>query len=166
MKDATSLDLMHDIVEPLPAEWWPPAPGWYLVILISVVAALWLFYTLYRRWQNNKYVREALSQLEENQSSAAISELLRRTALHRTSREELASLTGQQWTLWLEKSSPAAMPENVREELGNAIYSSQQMERASDELKTFAAAWIEHHRAEAISTSSQDSKPNRGNPEC
>jgi hypothetical protein len=45
MKDsATNLDRLHDIVVPAPVPWWPPAPGWYVVLTVALIIALYLVY--------------------------------------------------------------------------------------------------------------------------
>lgn len=40
--DPTSLDRLHDLVLPSSVPWWPPAPGWYGVLGLLVLAVAWL----------------------------------------------------------------------------------------------------------------------------
>jgi hypothetical protein len=38
MNDAGSRQKLNDIVVPAPVPWWPPAPGWYVLLGISLAA--------------------------------------------------------------------------------------------------------------------------------
>ena len=42
MSDPGNLQNLNDIVLPVPAHWWPPAPGWYVLagLLLAVLALL------------------------------------------------------------------------------------------------------------------------------
>ena len=100
---------------PDPVPWWPPAPGWWLVAgLALAVCALALHWWLRRRRQGAP-ARAALGELErlgaglvadgdERRYAAAVSALLRRLALVRYPREQVAGLTGADWLAFLDRS--------------------------------------------------------------
>jgi len=113
---ATQLDLsqLRDIHMPDPISWWPPAPGWWILLGIVLLsgAGMWLA----RRYrQRNGWRRDALAQLsalhrqlqtKEFQPQHIVSELsvlLRRVAVSRFPREEAASISGDEWLAFLER---------------------------------------------------------------
>ena len=51
--NATSLDRLHDIALPPSVPWWPPAPGWYAVMVIAAIGLLALLILAARRWLAN-----------------------------------------------------------------------------------------------------------------
>ncbi|ADJ27812.1 DUF4381 domain-containing protein [Nitrosococcus watsonii] len=144
--NATSLDRLHDIVVPPQVAWWPPAPGWYgvLAIVAGVVIALLIWQWL--RWRANAYRRTALRELDSAQTVAAISEILRRTALVIAPRSTLAPLTGSDWPTWLAARSPYPMPKQVSEQLEDSAYRKPQATADIRALREYAAGWIRYHR--------------------
>lgn len=111
------LGQLRDIHLPSPVSWWPPAPGWWLLAAgVTVLAAL-VFYLLYRRRQD-RWRRTALAQwqrLHEDWRGGAIdaagaarelSVLLRRVALARFPRVQVAALTGEEWLAFLDAAVP------------------------------------------------------------
>ena len=100
---------------PGPVSWWPPAPGWWLLaalVLILVVAVLvwWR-----RRRRRTAPARAALAELAALRArlataedgprlAGAISVLLRRLALVRYPRDQVAGLAGAQWPAFLERT--------------------------------------------------------------
>lgn len=143
--DPTSFDHLHDIVEPPPVSWWPPAPGWYVVIAVAAVLLIWLAVHRWRQWRANAYRRAALRELANADSAAGISELLRRTALVVAPRTTIAALTGEKWAAWLADSTSAVMPPNVRTLLAGATYQPVVSDADVASLKDYARTWIESH---------------------
>ncbi len=99
----------------LPAEvaWWPPAPGWWALLALTLVFLLLLFRFLYRRFSKNGARRFALRQVAAAQAdyekdrdlvrlATRLSELLRRTMLAYAPRSEVAGLAGERWLEWLD----------------------------------------------------------------
>ena len=89
---------------------WPPAPGWW-VLLILVLAVIGLSIWLWRRYQRHP-VTGALRELkridaqysrDQNKSELALAycTLLKRTAISIYPRAEVASLTGERWQQFL-----------------------------------------------------------------
>ena len=63
MSDAGSLQNLNDIVVPGPVDWWPPAPGWYVLGAIALIVFVVLAVRQWRRWQGNRYRRQAMLEL-------------------------------------------------------------------------------------------------------
>jgi hypothetical protein len=98
---------LKDIHLPELSLWWPPAPGWWLVM---VLMALLIFYSprllRWMRWKPVKSIslrelariRAAMQNgLDEQRTSQEISILLRRTVISYSGRAIGASVTGESW---------------------------------------------------------------------
>ena len=143
--DPTSLDRLHDLVLPPNVSWWPPAPGWYGVLGLLVLAAAWLVWRILKRRRANAYRRSALRELAYLEHAAAIGELLRRTALAITPRAMIAEKTGLAWLDWLAGQYAEPMPDSVRTQLTSGVYGRP----TQDDLKAlhdYAGRWIARHR--------------------
>jgi hypothetical protein len=144
---------------------WPPAPGWWILAALCLVAVVLALRWLWTRWQANKYRREARAQLDaillswESHGDTAqylreYQLLLKRTALTRYSRETVASLTGEAWVDFLDRSSSShefTMGEGQKLIDGNYINtssintSSEQPIADVHKLHLLALDWIRNH---------------------
>ena len=146
---ATSLDRLHDIVEPAAVPWWPPAPGWYFVLAIAAVVVAWMGCQIWRQWRANAYRRAALRELQTVRNSAEIAELLRRTALAVAPRSKIASLSGESWAAWLDSSVSESMPQSVHRLLAGSVYDPDSQSPDVSLFRNYAKTWIERHRPPA-----------------
>tara|TARA_B110000116_G_scaffold205585_1_gene180720 strand:+ start:526 stop:1074 length:549 start_codon:yes stop_codon:yes gene_type:complete len=107
---------LRDIHVPGMIEAWPPAPGWWILATLGALLVIAGLTWLFRYWRANRYRREAMSelaQLLENQHQdeddqaylEALQRLLKRAALTCFPREEVASLTGEAWVQFLDRTS-------------------------------------------------------------
>lgn len=100
---------LRDIHLPEPVSWWPPAPGWWLAMVVTaaVVALVW---SVYRWHRQSRWRRGALAALAQASASSPdvlpghISILLRRIAISRFPRHEVAGLTGEDWLAFLDRT--------------------------------------------------------------
>jgi hypothetical protein len=108
VSDPASLQNLHDIVVPAPVDWWPPAPGWYLLAAVLAVALLLLAVKGWRHWRRNRYRGEALKEIARlrragvNADLQGLPELLKRAALSAWPRAAVAGLTGPDWHRFLD----------------------------------------------------------------
>ena len=118
-----ALAAMQDIHLPPPTSGWPWAPGWYLVLLLGLVATLSTFILLRRYYLNSRAKRAALRLLSQYQAehqrnadsqrtTTQISELLRRVALAYYPRTRVAGLMGSAWIDFL-SSTASGVPFNT-----------------------------------------------------
>lgn len=111
MNDAGNLQNLNDIVVPGAVAWWPLAPGWYVLVAIALITLLVVAVRQWRRWQHNRYRRQALLELSsireqgDLQSLQQLPVLLKRAALSAWQREEVAALTGLAWHRFLDQSA-------------------------------------------------------------
>jgi hypothetical protein len=108
--DPGSLSNLHDLVSLPSIPFWPPAPGWFVLGVLIICGLLWGLWQFIKTWRKNAYRREALSLLKalpaEPASLLQIDELLKRVALSVWPREQVASLSGQDWLQFLNQSAP------------------------------------------------------------
>ena len=105
---------LKDIHIPGLPEFWPPAPGWWLVAIVTLALLIWAGFALRRYLQlrrQREQVLALLTQLEQafEPEQAAhhlgqISILLRRVALTRFPRQQVAALTGANWLKFLDET--------------------------------------------------------------
>jgi hypothetical protein len=103
--DPTSLERLHEVILPVPVPWWPPAPGWIIVCAALVTMLSWWLTRAIRHWLSNSYRREALELLDKvDCSGAELATLIKRVALSAYPRERVASLTGEEWMAFLDRT--------------------------------------------------------------
>jgi Domain of unknown function (DUF4381) len=107
--DPGSLDNLIDIVDPAPISlWWPPAPGWWVVIGILLAGCGWMLIRWVRQRRMNAYRREAIRELDRIDELKMIPILLKRVALVAYPRTMVAPLAGDDWIQFLNESAPIA----------------------------------------------------------
>ncbi len=98
---------LRDIHLPEPVSWWPPAPGWWLLLALVIMLAVLLPW-LIKRWRRKslhtlaqaefKQIQHAFQHHQDNvRLVQEISALLRRVCMSYTSRSQAASLIGDDW---------------------------------------------------------------------
>ncbi len=114
--NADLLNQLHDIHTPLPPPFWPPAPGWWIVtglLILLLTSSVWWGYRHYYISQAFKRIAlQELTQMRENYQNnhdistliMALSILLRRVALVKYPRSEIANLIGMEWLEFLDKT--------------------------------------------------------------
>lgn len=105
---------LRDIHLPAPIGWWPPAPGWWILLAILVGILLWLLWKWwkYQPPQQLDWFRLAKAELDSLQTLhrdeplillRELSVLLRRVAISRYGRGQVAGLTGTEWLDFLDQ---------------------------------------------------------------
>lgn len=108
------IDLLQDVQLPAPVPWWPPAPGWWLLLLLPMLFAFVAFrrqHLSLRRWAEGELERLLRDHRRGGDAAAlmaGISILLRRVALSRWGRVEVAALHGDAWLLFLDRTGQTA----------------------------------------------------------
>ncbi len=108
---------LRDLHLPEPVGWWPPAPGWWLLLFVALVTIAYGVLRAYRHRQRNAARRYALRELARYEAeyrkhkdpvtlAKQLSQLLRRGMLAYAPRTEVAGLTGEDWLRWLDRGMP------------------------------------------------------------
>ena len=104
---------IRDLHLPEAIGWWPLAPGWWIVIGLLAIGALFLLRRALIAHRRSFARRYALIMLKQHcdayarhgsavELGAQLSELIRRTMLAYAPRAEVAGLTGEAWLAWLD----------------------------------------------------------------
>lgn len=111
--DADLLQQLRDIHLPPPVGLWPLATGWIILLALIGITFLYVAYIAFRNWHKRhcqRLVLIKLNQLEQQQDEGHcvakdLSMLLKRAALYRYPRHEVAGLHGEYWLKFLDKTS-------------------------------------------------------------
>ena len=105
---------LRDLHLPALTDWWPLAPGWWVLIALALGGLLYVAWRAFQEFKKNAARRRALSQLRYLKAEYSwnadpillgirLSELLRRAMLAYAPRDEVAGLTGSSWLEWLDR---------------------------------------------------------------
>ncbi|MGH6760764.1 MAG: DUF4381 domain-containing protein [Phyllobacterium sp.] len=156
------MEQLADIVVPAPVSWAPQTWGWAVLATVILMSALIALLRWHHHRKVNRYRREALAKLAmleqqlgdaatRPQSIAAIPELVKRVALGAWPRNEVASLSGNQWTEFLSRSGGKhSLPEPATRFLADLEYRSAASLAAMSEddaraIVTSIRQWIGGH---------------------
>lgn len=161
---------LRDIHLPEPISWWPPAPGWWLLLCAALLVGFILWFG-YRRWQHRQRQRDSLRALHEirasfaqNQNNAKLlrelSVLMRRSCITFYPRKLSAGLTGEHWLQFLDATAASTEFSNgVGKALANAPYLPERAQAGIDShaLLMLCENWLraqpnKHYLARKAST--------------
>ena len=149
---AAALDL-RDIHAAAAPPFWPPAPGWWVLVTVLLVVLVLLGVWAARRYrvrQRKRQIMDELDQLsdcysKENISGfvTSLSTLLRRVALQRYARARVASLTGTDWLRFLDDTGGAGeFTGGVGQILEVGPYQPHNCEVPAEALLVLVRRWI------------------------
>lgn len=159
--DPASLQNLHDIVVPDPVAWWPPAPGWYVLGAMLLIAAVLLTLRLVVNYRANRYRRAGQEQLAElrklshdsanrDVAIAQTGELLKRVAIAAWPRDNVANLSGKRWLTFLNETGDGTLISDKQGRIfSDILYCRKIGEQLSpnevEELFDLADRWIRKH---------------------
>ena len=156
MNPQDPLATLHALRTPALIGWWPPAPGWWLLLLTGLVVVATLIYLMHRRYRRNRYRRRALRQLQTLHTDylakldaghylGQINALLKSVALLAYPRPVVAAQHGANWRTFLNSSLPP--DEQLPPAFDDAAYQKTCPEIDVAQVQRAAHHWIKHHRA-------------------
>lgn len=143
---------LRDVHLPPAPGWWPPAPGWWLAgaLLLTLLIATGI--RLRKRIRQRRRKRKILSQLSDLGASyvpeqaseflSGVSVLLRRVAVDRFPRQDVASLSGEAWLQFLDSTGGEG---RFQGEVGHVLGEGPYQARAQadpDPVLSLAREWI------------------------
>ena len=153
------LQQLRDIHAPLAPGFWPPAIGWWILLLVLVLLLVGGIYRLRKYLQSRRYRKQALrllKQIEATRNAQAPAQtmqqlliLLKRTAFtaYRHSRNTIANLYGHDFFVFLELCLKNPR-HTVDSKWHNALYQQPLLEHPAFPLThflDFARDWIDNH---------------------
>ncbi len=130
---------------------WPPALGWWLILILILLTPAVLYLIHFYRLRSAKiYALKQLDILEQTATTDAgryaeeVSKLLRRIALLRFGKDEVASLAEREWVDFLVKTGELDLDRKIRDLFAYAPYAKGQVFDAQSlaALKKAALTWI------------------------
>ncbi|WP_323754538.1 DUF4381 domain-containing protein [Marinobacter sp.] len=152
MNPQDPLAQLRDIHLPETGGWWPPAPGWWLLVVLCVIALVALVWVWKRYRIRTRWKREAKAELKMLIRHAAnepswygeLNRLLKRVARKTHTNRHPEAMTGAQWVDFLLETLPkdriASRP--TAEALVAATWQRKPALAPHDALD-FASLWLE-----------------------
>jgi len=158
MNPQDPLAALHPLREPAPIGWWPPAPGWWALALLCLLALVLLAFFLLRRYRANGYRRKALAKLEQlyrlqqsqpdqRRFQAQLHALLKGVALRAYPQRDVAAISGRQWLDFLNTS--LGEDDRFPAEFVSSAYRREPASLDARHLHRSARTWIKRHRSAA-----------------
>lgn len=135
--------------------WWPLAPGWWLLVAVTLFILLLMFqkWRRRRRFQaRNQAIDEALSMmksLHEKPDATVIKDLsriLRRVAVTLYGRKQTAGLVGEAWLEFLDQKSQSKDFSNGLGRVFAALPYQNKEVNYSQKLIKLAEKWVKQQR--------------------
>ncbi len=162
MIDTTNIPQLGQLIEPTPVRFSFAAPGWYVVgaaVLLCII-----IFTIYKFivYTKNKYRRSSLKWLNEQEKTLSPNKqyatliynanmLMKRIAILRYGREQVAALRSDEWFDFLNKKCKTAPFDENSQGLIDQLYKSAEKVTQTD-TNTFlrqVEIWIKTHRYDA-----------------
>lgn len=154
----TKLANFVEIREPAMVDWTPAGYGWAILLLILLTYLGLRSLRYYRRYQRNRYRREALRWLDglptyqadsPSPLFAQLPTLLRKVALSRDASQQVATLQHSAWEQWLDNLCPdCGFSTCCTGWLFQLAYRQQTLSPAQmNTLLQHVRHWVYHHRS-------------------
>jgi cbb3-type cytochrome oxidase subunit 3 len=122
---------LNDVIVTTEVSAWPPAPIWYISILVICVMLIWSFLYLKKRKKHYAAKRQAII-LAKNQSDInQLHIILKRLAKHYYG-EKVAALSGEKWAEFVSKNCKVTCKAQQLTLLYKTTISTQQKQELTD----------------------------------
>ncbi len=160
MNGTDPLAQLRDIHTPVSVDWWPLAPGWWLLLLLTlallIVACMWVL----RRYRANAYRRAARAELAQyfhnwQQNGDGLvylqsaNSILKRAAMLRYRDSAVQGLSGTAWCEFLDRQWVGSQDTGFgNSPFVSALYSDAALLADINTLHTLADRWLHEHQGE------------------
>ncbi len=147
MIDLSGLRDVHDLAQP---SFFPPAIGWWILLIgiLGIILIGWGWYRFYYM-SSKKYAQRELrhifrAKLPTMALGVEIGKLLKRVALIRFPREDVAKLSGEAWADFLCRTGGRVISREQAKFIAESAFMPAQKTVAIDEKKLYTAVyqWI------------------------
>lgn len=120
-QQAQLLEQLRDAHAPAHVDWWPLAPGWWIIIGLVALCAILLALKLYLKKRHYRYSRLAIAELEQLKTSneprwlAKAQNIMRRVSLCYLPRQDIAQLSQAEWLELLQATNNDSLREPTLE---------------------------------------------------
>lgn len=152
------LSQLADIHLPEPVSFWPPAPGWWVLAVLLLIAVALLVRQLLKLREKQKICQYALAELDRCLQHLAdsgtdldearlhyineVNSVLRRVALVHFPRSNVASLGGAAWVDFIrEKGDSSLLDEDLAKALSHGRFQPR-CDVDADALNALGHAWV------------------------
>ncbi|UCC99545.1 MAG: DUF4381 domain-containing protein [Phycisphaerales bacterium] len=153
---------IREIVLPDPVSYAPQTVGWWILLGVVGLLLAWWVYRRYIQWCGNRYRRQALMELtmieeqlsresEPFSAMAAVSALVKRTAIEAFGRSNVAELSGHLWLEFLDQTgSTHEFTQGAGRLLPEFAYARQETlnemsKETIDQVLALVKDWIDQH---------------------
>lgn len=147
---------LKDIHLPPEPSFWPPAIGWWLVLLLFILTIIGVFFiwAKHKRGAPRREAQQLLDEIEKNYLSdndtvvyvSEINKLIRRVAMQAFSRQQCAGKSGEKWLEFLQQHSKVdGFTHGVGRCLIEVPFSNKEIQIDHSELKELAGHWIKEN---------------------
>lgn len=144
--DPADLANLRDLALPPEIPVWPPAPGWWFVAAATLATVAILAAMAVRHHRRDAYRREAL-RLLEGVPPTELSALLKRAALARWPRAEVAALSGAAWLAFLDRTGRmSAFVSGPGQSLEAMAFGAEVPASDVEAARAAARSWLRRHR--------------------
>ncbi|MDT8282685.1 MAG: DUF4381 domain-containing protein [Gammaproteobacteria bacterium] len=139
--DPQTLNL-RDIHLPDPISWWPPAPGWWLLLsgFVLLLVSIYMLRKIYRSRQLKRDIKTQIEHIKrqfaqtnnKSQLAKSLSILLRRASISFYPARTIAGLTGEKWLALLDQSNVRPLNDlKFQSDIGKVLISAPYQSEAS-----------------------------------
>jgi Domain of unknown function (DUF4381) len=155
--NADPLATLRPLHVPDALSWWPPAPGWWIVAAVCIIVMALLGRTVSHRLRTKRYRKTALRELEQlylactarndaHAFAAGANRLLKRAALARYPRADVAALCDADWRNFLDRTAVRPLfASGAAAALTRAAYDPSS-DCDSEQVYRACREWLRHHR--------------------
>ena len=137
------------LIEPDPVIFSFGAPGWYVILVLSLITITWLSWIYFDRKRRNHYRKVAIGKINDltaNQHEPPtweINKLLKRICINKYGRKNCADLTGQEWLDFLNDKCKTPVFDQEATQAYYGIYDKS--DRNSGPFLKASINWIRNH---------------------